>query len=209
MIAISGRDGKEDEYRLRLEAEAESDDDARDDPAGPAQRSEQQSLWVDIQLRQAMRRGDFDNLPGAGKPIPGIDGPHDPDWWLKSLIERERITGVLPPALALRTEDAQLDDLLDRETTPNGVRRIVDDFNARIVEARRQLQGGPPVITPLRDAEREIGEWEIRRRTHVARQKALLEQLRREQEPAVSPSWWRRVLGRLLDRMVPSRRRLI
>jgi len=76
-------------------------------------RIEQQQTWVDLQVRQAMERGDFDNLPGAGKPIEGLGEHHDPDWWLKKLVERERIT-VLPPSIALRKEDADLDAALDR-----------------------------------------------------------------------------------------------
>ena len=60
-----------------------------------------------------MARGDFDNLPGAGKPIRGLGTEHDPDWWVKQLIEREKITGVLPPALQLRKDDAELDARLD------------------------------------------------------------------------------------------------
>lgn len=197
---MSARDRKQHEYRQRLEAEAaenEQGEDAQDDAVGRAYRLENQARWVDLQVQQAMRNGDFDNLPGAGKPIRGIDAPHDPDWWLKSLIERERITGVLPPALALRTEDAGLDDQLDRETTPEGVRRVVDDFNARIVEARRQLQGGPPVITPLRDADDEVRRWEARRTARVAQQKAALEQIRRDEAASAPPSWWRRLLDRL------------
>ena len=61
-----------------------------------------------------MERGEFDDLPGAGKPIEDLGDQHDPDWWLKQLIEREKITGSLPPALELRKEDAELDALLDR-----------------------------------------------------------------------------------------------
>ncbi len=38
------------------------------------------------------------------------------------------------------------------------------DFNRRVVEARRQLQGGPPVVTPTRDAEAEVAAWRDRRR---------------------------------------------
>ena len=47
-----------------------------------------------------MERGEFDDLPGAGKPIQDLGAEHDPDWWVKKLVERERITGVLPAALA-------------------------------------------------------------------------------------------------------------
>lgn len=66
----------------------------RDDDWAAAQRMQQQTLWVDLQVQQATQRGDFDNLPGADKPIPGLDRPHDPDWWVKQLIQREQITGV-------------------------------------------------------------------------------------------------------------------
>ncbi|MEP6817104.1 MAG: DUF1992 domain-containing protein [Marmoricola sp.] len=126
-------------------------------------RIEQQTSWVDQQVRVAMARGEFDNLPGAGKPIRDLGGEHDPDWWVKKLIEREQITGVLPPALALRKEDAELDAVLDRETAERVVREILADFNKRIIEARRQLQGGPPVITRTRDVDAEVSAWRQRR----------------------------------------------
>lgn len=198
---MSARDHRLHEYRLRLETEAaeadrHDEDDLIEDEKRHAQRMENQQLWVDLQIKQAIGRGDFDNLPGAGKPIPGIDGPHDPDWWLKSLVERERITGVLPPALALRTEDARLDDELDRVTTADGVRQAVEDFNTRIIEARRQLQGGPPVITPLREVDVEITAWTQRRDDRVTRQQAELESIRQEAATASLP-WGRRVLDRL------------
>jgi len=147
--------------------------------AARARRVEHQAHWVDLQIRQAMERGDFDNLPGAGKPIQGLGGTSDPQWWVKSLIERDQITGVGPPALALRKEDAELAGRLDRETSSNAVRRVVEDFNARIVAARRQLLGGPPVITPLRDVEREVLAWQERR----ARRRAQHQARRLGQQP--------------------------
>lgn len=110
-----------------------------------------------------MARGDFDNLPGAGKPIPDLGRSHDPDWWIKRLVEREQVTGVLPEALALRKVDAELDDDLDREWSEDRVRERVESFNKRVIEARRQLQGGPPVITPTRDVDAEVAAWRERR----------------------------------------------
>lgn len=120
-----------------------------------------QHRWVDLQIQQAIERGDFDNLPGAGKPLPKLDA--DPDWWVKKLIERERITGVLPEALQLRKDDAELDALLDRENVEKAVRDLLESFNRRVIEARRQLQGGPPVVTPTRDVEAEVTAWRERR----------------------------------------------
>lgn len=164
-----------------------------EDDSAPAQRMEQQALWVDLQVRRAMERGDFDDLPGAGKPIRGLGDTHDPDWWVKNLIERERITGVLPPALALRKEAAELDGLLDREATEEGVRRLVADFNRRVVEARRQLQGGPPVVTPTRDADAEVVAWRARRAGRRAQQRARLEGTPAASDvPGGRRRWWRR-----------------
>ncbi|HEX7739451.1 MAG TPA: DUF1992 domain-containing protein [Marmoricola sp.] len=137
--------------------------DARTGSSAAAARMRDQVSWVDEQIRVAMARGDFDDLPGAGKPIEGLGSSHDPDWWLKKLIERERITGVLPPALALRKEDAELDGILDKETSEAAVRRMLEEFNRRVVEARRQLLGGPPVITKTRDIDDDVARWRERR----------------------------------------------
>jgi len=118
---------------------------------------------AEARITAAMERGEFDDLPGAGKPIRDLGTHHDPDWWVKQLVEREKITGVLPAALQLRKDDLELDDLLDRLTSEREVRRELEDFNRRVVHARRQLEGGPPVVTPTRDVDAEVGRWRERR----------------------------------------------
>jgi len=139
---------------------------------------------VDLQIRQAQERGEFDNLPGAGKPIEGLGGEHDPDWWLKKLVERERIA-VLPPSIALRKEDAELDDRLDRINVETDVRREVEDFNERVIRARYSLSAGPPLVTMPRDVDETVAGWRERR---AARRVP-------RSEPAVQPKrrhWWNR-----------------
>jgi hypothetical protein len=148
----------------RRERRPDREVDARTGSDAAAARIQHQTRWVDLQIQQAMERGEFDNLPGLGKPLGDLGSPYDRDWWLKKLIEREHITGVLPAALQLRKEDVELDRLLDREATEKAVREILESFNRRIVEARRQLQGGPPVVTPTRDVDAEVERWRERRR---------------------------------------------
>ena len=138
--------------------------DARTGGSAAAARMREQGRWVDLQVQRAIERGDFDNLPGQGKPLPRLDD--DPNWWLKKLIEREKIS-VLPEALQLRKDDAELDAVLDRQGSERVVRELLETFNKRVINARRQLQGGPPVITPLRDVDAEVAAW--RRRTGQAR----------------------------------------
>ncbi len=135
-----------------------------DETALSGQRSmDARAQYVEITLQQAMRRGDFDNLPGAGKPLAGLTEVYDPDWWIRRKIEREQLRGLGPPALTLRTEDAQLDEQLDAAPSESAVREILEDFNRRVIEARRQLLGGPPVFTKTRDVDAEVERWRQRR----------------------------------------------
>lgn len=159
-------DGQPSKGRASKGRASEGPDQARDRRTGraaAAARIEHQTSWVDQQIRVAMARGDFDDLPGAGKPIKDLGRDHDPDWWLKRLIEREQVTGVLPEALALRKDDAGLDTALDRLAHEDDVRKHLEAFNRRVIEARRQLQGGPPVITRTRDVDAEVARWRDRR----------------------------------------------
>ena len=151
---------------------------------------EERSRYVDVVVDQAMRRGEFDNLPLQGKPIPGLTGTHDPDWWIKGLIERENITGLLPSA-QLRKDAAELDDKLDLEAMEVRVREIVTDFNARVVDARRQLQGGPPVVTPTRDVDEEVARWQARRAARRTASSGPPPAPRRTPTTSESRPWWK------------------
>jgi hypothetical protein len=161
---MSERDERAPERSPERSQRPRRERDSRTGSDAAAARIQHQARWVDLQIQQAMERGEFDNLPGAGKPLGDLGSPYDRDWWLKKLIEREQITGVLPAALQLRKDDATLDAELDRETAEPVVRKLVEEFNRRIIEARRQLQGGPPVITKTRDVEAEVQRWRERRR---------------------------------------------
>lgn len=201
-------------YRMEREVERERAEraDAGDGDAGAAEsappvrrvRADERARWVDTVVDQAVRRGEFDDLPLAGKPIPGLKGSYDPDWWLKGLVEREQITGVLPAA-QLREEHRRMEETLDREASEEGVRRVLEDFNARVIDARRQLTGGPPVVTPVRDVDEEVLAWRARRRAmglpvppSAAERAAAEERARAEQAgtPAARVRtrrrWWRR-----------------
>lgn len=149
----------------------------------------EEEVWevANSALDAAFARGDFDNLAYAGKPIPGLGTNPDPDWWVKGLMEREKISGVGPPALMLRKEDAELESTMQNLHSKAQVRALLEDFNARIIDARRQLNGGPPVVTKLRDIEVELERWEQHRTQRLAAAAA------EEQAPPPSRApWWKR-----------------
>lgn len=46
---------------------------------------------VERRIREAMERGEFDDLPGAGQPFPGAGEPYDEMWWVKAWLKRNDI----------------------------------------------------------------------------------------------------------------------
>ena len=120
---------------------------------------------IDRQLREAQERGDFDNLPGTGKPLADAGREYDEDWWVKDWLRREGGTSsVLPPTLQLRREAEDLAKLVDRRTTEVAVRQLVSALNEQIRKARAGLMDGPPVLLPPFDVEDVVRGWHERRR---------------------------------------------
>ena len=119
--------------------------------------------WVERQIREATERGEFDNLPGEGQPIPGLNGRDDDAWWVKGFLEREKLPMPLPPSLALRREAAALRETLADVRNEETVRAIVADLNHRIVDSHRRRLDGPPVIIKLVDVEQAVAEWQADR----------------------------------------------
>ncbi|NII41067.1 hypothetical protein E9228_001703 [Curtobacterium flaccumfaciens] len=183
-------------YRYQQLVDSEVERGSLDPDEVRAEREERQLLKAaDVaaharaRIAEAERRGVFEGNPYHGKPLPGLDGQHDPDWWIKSKIEREDIRGIAPPALALRTEDAELDDHLDALSVESDVRDVLVDFNARVKEARRQLLGGPPVVTRMRHVDAEVARWRDRRQARAASAASAAAAHAAETRPS---RWWRR-----------------
>ncbi|CAN5184299.1 hypothetical protein BH09ACT12_BH09ACT12_01160 [soil metagenome] len=170
----------------------EAERQKRSSQSAAAARIANQHLWVDQQIRVAMENGEFDNLPGAGKPIEGLDRDHDPDWWLNRLIEREKIV-VLPPSVQLRKDDAVLDEALDKLFREDDARWEIGDLNSRGMWSRYSPQDGqPPLVTMPRDVEVTVAAWEARRAERRAAAVARRAEYGDEAGPPADRRWWRR-----------------
>ncbi len=126
---------------------------------------------VDRQIREAQERGDFDNLPGAGKPLPAIESD-DPDWWVKGYLKRENLdlSAALPTPLALRKEAASFPESLLDVRTEAQVREVLEDFNHRVkIDRLRPAVGSlPPLLARTVDVEEVVGQWRTLRSAAAA-----------------------------------------
>jgi len=118
--------------------------------------------WTEEQIRREQAEGGFERLEGAGKPLPGLDAPYDPLWWIKKLLAREKLS-VLPLALEVR---AKVDRALQEVWRLRGeheVRERVSAINAEIARANRTTAEGPPTsLSPL-DVDDVLARWRNRR----------------------------------------------
>ena len=128
-------------------------------PFGPMRES-----IVERRIREAAERGEFDDLPGAGRPLPDLDKPYDEMWWVKNLIEREQLS-LLPPALELRRDvERGLEQALGLAHEAD-VRRAIRLLNAKICRANRTAHAGPAANLGLIEAEEIVRAWRKRRGT--------------------------------------------
>ncbi|MPV38487.1 DnaJ family domain-containing protein [Georgenia subflava] len=175
--------------------------------------------WVDQLVRQAQERGEFDNLPGAGKPLPDVDGPHDENWWIRRKLADEGLPAdaLLPPALQLRKEVAALPETVRDLPSEDAVRETVREVNQRVA-AWIRTPSGPVVPVGPADVETVVRGWRAGRTAAAAG--ATPSQPDGGTSPAppdgatsparpdggenatgkTRPPWWRRVLRRRAHR---------
>ena len=169
--------------------------------------------WIDRQIREAIERGEFDDLPGAGKPLRGLED-RDPDWWVKQLMAREGLdaSDALPPVFRLRREHAGFPESLAEVRTEEDVREILRDYNEHVLaELRRPTFGkASPPLAPRADVETLVQQWRALRDARCASSSGTAEGARcasssgtadgadegEAEPPSPRRSWWRRLLGR-------------
>jgi len=130
--------------------------------------------WIDQQIADAEERGVFDNLPGAGKPLPRRRGEVDyGQAWLRDYARREGVAAeeFLPTPLRLRREIERLREAVPRMRSSGEVLQAVSDLNRRILEWRK-IPMGPPIFVPLVKKEEMVSRWRAAQAARTAPQEA-------------------------------------
>ena len=115
--------------------------------------------WVDQQIRVAQADGLFDDLPGRGKPLEGIDDGHDDLWWLRVKLRREQVVVPLPPQLQVRKDVDEFRQALPHVADEATVRDLAANLNHRIREVNRTTVSGPPTTVAPLDVEALVATW--------------------------------------------------
>jgi len=115
--------------------------------------------WIDQQINEAAERGAFDDLPGAGKPLPKRDEDAG-QAWLRDYLRREGVPTeeLLPTALRLRKEAERLAENVPAMRTEQEVREAVTALNQQISQWRR-LPLDSPIFVRLVSEEAMVTRW--------------------------------------------------
>lgn len=153
--------------------------------------------WVEKQIREAAERGEFDDLPGLGKPLPGAGRPDEELWWVKQKLREEELTteALLPTSLRLRKEIERLPETAAGLPTERAVREMVDDLNARIGRFLRTPTGPAVPVRPV-NADDVVRQWHQDWQRLQERRAAARRNTRGEVPPATRVRWWHRLTGR-------------
>jgi hypothetical protein len=114
--------------------------------------------FAERRVREAIESGEFADLSGFGKPIPGIDEPWDENSWVRKKLQEEQIR-ALPPILEARLRIEKFREELPNVATENEVRRRVAALNEFIQAAHFSHIAGPADgVAPLDEAT-VVAEW--------------------------------------------------
>jgi hypothetical protein len=114
--------------------------------------------WTEKQIEEGRRAGLFDGLDGMGRPIEGLDGPHDEEWWVKAKLRRENID-YLPPTIAIRGERDVAVAAALAARDEGEARRILREVNDRIRYVNSHKVSGPPSTVWVVDEESIVERW--------------------------------------------------
>jgi len=88
---------------------------------------------VEQRIKEAMEKGEFDNLPGKGRPIPLEDDSHVPED-LRLAYKVLKNADCLPPELLEKKEILQMEDMLTMIPDAKERYKLIKKINFKIMK---------------------------------------------------------------------------
>ena len=97
---------------------------------------------IEKKIKQAVEKGEFDNLPGKGQPLKLEDDSHVPEE-LRLAYKILKNADFVPPEVQLRKEIRQMEDLLDDISDEREKIRQIKRINYKIMKLNAMGRGSP------------------------------------------------------------------
>ncbi|HKI49464.1 MAG TPA: DnaJ family domain-containing protein [Desulfobacteria bacterium] len=97
---------------------------------------------IEKKIQDAQENGDFDDLPGKGKPITLEDDRNIPEE-LRLTYKILKNADCLPPELELRKEIRTMEDMLDKIPDEKAKYKHIKKINYKIMQLNMMGKGSP------------------------------------------------------------------
>lgn len=97
---------------------------------------------IEQRIKEALLKGEFDDLPGRGEPIKLEDESHIPDE-LRLAYKVLKNANCLPPELQLKKEIRQMEDMLESMPDEKEKYRQIKRINFKITQLNMMGKGAP------------------------------------------------------------------
>jgi hypothetical protein len=118
--------------------------------------------FAEQQIQAAQQVGAFQNLPGAGQPIPGIDEPLDENWWIRKKLRDEQVR-IVPPLVEAQQDIERTRVEILKLRSESVVRARLQELRERVQRAIMSPLPSPPVVVLPIDVEAELARWRQQR----------------------------------------------
>lgn len=88
---------------------------------------------AELKIKEALKKGEFDDLPGRGEPLPLEDDSHVPED-LRLAYKVLKNADCLPPEIELRKEIRQMEDMLESIPDEKKKYRQIKRINLKITQ---------------------------------------------------------------------------
>jgi hypothetical protein len=119
--------------------------------------------WIDRQIEESRKKGEFDNLSGRGQSLAQLASTYDENWWIKNKMQEEDYN-LTPPTIKMRKKTEEWLAQFHKISHVDVMKFQAKQLNLEITEAN-QTSLGPMLPQSLLNIEQLCLDWKKKRST--------------------------------------------